>query len=269
MYPTPLIVSSKKFTENIVLSVTGFKRFGRISFGARMALFHVKDSIVVWSAIPFSDDVNKALELLTGKKTGFNVTHLIVPDLEHTMAAASFKKEFPQMKIIAMEGVQLGEHTSADYVITSKHANEKIDASTLKEIGIVESEILENFEFVYLPSHGNKELVTYHKPSKTVFEADLVFNLRTDEPMEQFSPATGFASDYFPFSGWSFLARYLNPDSAIGRFIFRQLVKPKAAAGGLRAIHAWDFDSLVMCHGNVFEEGGKAAFSKVFRDVLN
>ncbi|KAM9906663.1 hypothetical protein OXX69_006711 [Metschnikowia pulcherrima] len=268
MYPSPLVVSSRKLTENIVLSVTGFKRFGRVSFGARMALFNLQKSIVVWSALPFSDDVNKALELLTGNKNGHNVTHLIVPDMEHTMAAASFKKEFPSLKIIAMEGVQLGEGTTPDYVVTSKYANERIGASTMKEIGITESQILENFEFVYLPTHGNKELVTYHKESKTVFEADLVFNLRNDEPMEQFSPATGFPANYNPFTGWSFIARYLNPDSAIGRFLFRQLVKPKQAAGGLNAIYAWDFHTLVMCHGNVLENNGKEAFKKVFSDVL-
>ncbi|GEQ68430.1 hypothetical protein JCM33374_g2098 [Metschnikowia sp. JCM 33374] len=269
MYPKPLVVSSKKLAENIVLSVAGFKRFDKVNFGARMALIHVKNSIVVWSAMPFSDDVNKALELLTGKKSGFNVSHLIVPDLEHTMAAPSFKKEFPQLKIIAMEGVQFNEGVTADYVITSKYANERITSETLKEIGVAEAEILDNFEFVYLPSHGNKELITYHKDSKTVFEGDLIFNLRTDEPMEQFSPATGFPSNYFAFSGWSYIARYLNPDSAVGCFLFRQLVNQKKAAEGLRAIYAWDFDAIVLCHGNNLEKGGKAAFKKVFSGVLN
>ncbi|OBA21649.1 hypothetical protein METBIDRAFT_41237 [Metschnikowia bicuspidata var. bicuspidata NRRL YB-4993] len=269
MYPSPLAVSSRKLTDNIVLSVTGFKRMGRVNFGARMALFRLQDSVVVWSAIPFSDDVNKALELLTGQAAGFNVTHLIVPDSEHTMAAASFKQEFPRMKIIAMEGVQLGKGVSPDYVVTSKYGNKKIDAETLREIGVQEPQILDNFEFVYLPSHGNKELVAYHKESKAVFEADMLFNLRTDVPMEQFSPATGFPENYYPFSGMSFLAKFLNADSKTGRFLFRKMVNTKASAEGLQAINAWDFDTLVMCHGNVIEKGGKAAFQKVFLSVLN
>ncbi|OBA19815.1 hypothetical protein METBIDRAFT_79170 [Metschnikowia bicuspidata var. bicuspidata NRRL YB-4993] len=259
MYPSPLAVSSRKLTDNVVLSATGFKMKNRVNFGARMALFRFGDSGGL--------EVNKALELLTGQTTDFNVTHLIVPNSEHTMAVASFKKAFPMLKIIAMESVQLGKGVSPDYVMTSKYGNKKLGAEALREIGVQEPEILENFEFVYLPS--NKELVTYHKESKAVFEADILFNLRSDVPMEQFSPATGFPKNYHPFSGMSFPARFLNADSKMGRFLPRKMVNAKASAKGLQAINAWNFDTIVMCHGNVMEKGGKAAFKKVYLSVLN
>ncbi len=35
------------------------------------------------------------------------MTHLIVPDAEHTMAAKSFGEKFPEIKILAMENVNI------------------------------------------------------------------------------------------------------------------------------------------------------------------
>lgn len=264
-YPSNIQLVTRKLTDDIIISSGAFTRVGRINFGSRMALFRVQNSIVVWSAIPYCDEVKKALDLFSETP---KVTHLIVPDTEHTIGAQSFKKEFPELKIIAMEGGFADGRITVDYRITAAHANQVLDNTKLKEIGILELEILDNFQFVYLPGTGNKELVTYHKPSRSVFEADLLFNLRSDQPMEQFSVETGFPANYNPFTGWSFLARYLNADSAIGRFLFRRFASVKVSAPGLNAINSWDFLTLVMCHGNVLDKDGKTAFQKVFGLVL-
>lgn len=266
-YPNPLKVVARQFTDNIVLAASGFKRFGKINFGARMALFHYNDSVVVWSAIPYCEETSKALELLTGKLSS-DVSYLIIPDKEHTMAAKLFKAKFPSLKIIAMELVDLGPETPIDYAFTTKYAQKIIDKPLLEEIGIKDAVITDNFEFVYLPTHGNKELVTFDKNSKTVFEADLLFNLRDDQPLEQFSEATGFSANYYPHSGWSHLTRFMNPDSAVGNFLINRIANTTASADGLRAIYSWNFDKLVMCHGNVITANAKAEFKKVFGKVL-
>lgn len=261
-YPNPLKIFSRKLTENIVVAHSGFKRFDRVNFGARMALFNYNGSVVVWSALPHSEDVINAIELVSGA-SDCNVSHLIIPDKEHTMAAKSFKEKYPQLKIIAMEGVDLGENTPIDYVFTSKQANKVIGADALAEMGITDPVIARNFEFVYLPKHANQELVMYEKATKTVFEADLLFNLRDDEPMEQFSDTP------HPFGGWSYISKFLNADSKVGGAMFRRIAKVHESSKGLQAIDSWDFDRVVMCHGNILETGGKAAFRKVFGSVLS
>lgn len=265
-YPDPLKVINRKFTENIVLSASGFKRFNKINFGARMALFNYSDKIIVWSAMPYSEEVKKALNLLTGKSEN-QVSYLIIPDNEHTMAAASFKKMFPDLKLIASSGVNLGPETPIDYVISESKVI--VDKPALSALGVQDLAILDNFEFVFLPQHANQELVMYDKQSKTVFEADLLFNLRKDQPMEQFCPELGFPLDYNPYSGWSFLSRYLNPDSSVGRSLFNRIANTSKSAVGLQNIYLWDFEKLVMCHGNVIEKDGKAEFKKVFGLVLS
>lgn len=233
-----------------------------------MALFHYDDCVIVWSAIPYGEGVSKALELLTGKSTN-EVSYLIIPDKEHTMAAKLFKAQFPSLKIIAMELVELGPETTIDYVVTSKYGNKVLGKALLEEIGITDPVITNNFEFVYIPNHTNKELVTYDKNSKILFQADLLFNLRADQKLEQFSEELGFTKDYYPHSGWSYLTRYMNPDSKVGRYLMNKVANTDASAQGLRAIYSWDFDQLVMCHGNIITSNAKSEFKKVFRSVLN
>lgn len=264
MYPDPLKVVSRRITENIVLSASGFRRFGKINFGARMALFNYNDKIVVWLAMPYSDGVKEALELAAKGKEP-QVAYVIIPDKEHTMAAKSFKVRFPDLKIIAMEGVDLGKEAPVDYVFTDKVKDRVLGLAALQEIGITDSVILDNFEFVYLPSHVNKELVMYEKALKSVFQADLLFNLK-NEPNEQFSEEVGHKGSVF--SGFSYPAKFMNPDSKLGRNFMNKAASSSKGAEGIRSIYSWDFDRLVMCHGSVFETGGKEAFRKVFSGVL-
>lgn len=263
-YPEPLKALSRKLTSNIVISSTGFRRFGKVNFGGRMALFNYDNSVIVWSAIPYGDEVVKALNLLTGETTKANVTHLIIPDKEHTMAAKSFKQEYPDLKIIAMETVDLGKDCPIDYTITSKYAHKLIDALVMEEIGIKDPAITKNFEFVYLPYHANKELVTYDLNSKMLFEADLLFNMNPKEKLEQFSPEAGFPDGFYPHLGWSFLTRFLHPKSKVGVSMFNRIAASRQSSEGLKQIHKWDFEKIVMCHGNVIEHGAKEAFKDTF-----
>lgn len=265
VYPNPFKAVSRKLTNNIVVAASSFKRFGKVNFGARMAYFHYDGEVVVWSAMPYGDDTVKALQLLTGKPDA-DVSYLIIPDKEHTMAAKLFKEKYPALKIIAMEGLDLG--IPIDYQISAKYAHKLLNKEVLQEIGIADPVILNNFEFVFLPQHANQELVMYDLNSKTVFEADLLFNLRADEPLEQFSPALGFEERFNVLAGWSAPSKYLNPDSKIGRYLFNKLANSSASAEGLRNIYNWEFDRLVMCHGNIIESGAKAEFKKVFDAVL-
>lgn len=270
VYPTNLQIVSRKLTDNIVIGSSAFKRAGALNFGARMALFEYNGSILVWSALPYGNEVVKSLQLLTGKTEGFNISHLVVPDVEHTLAAASFREHYPEIKIIgpAVAGLQV------DHVFTTKQSNRLLAGADLKEIGITEEIITENFEFVFLGNHKNKELVVFDKTSKILFEADLLFNLGVPGSssgkvvLEQYSPETGFPKGFNPHSGKSFLTRYMQPKSSVGNFLGAQVVGGSASKTGLKLIHDWNFHTIVMCHGNVITEGAKEAFQGAFKGLL-
>lgn len=260
-YPSDLKVVSRKLTSNIAIGSLAFSRFNVINFGARMAAINHDDSIIIWSAMPYGPQVEEVIGLVAQKP--FNISHLIIPDNQHTMAAKLFKDKYPQMKIIAPEGVDV-PGLPLDYVITSDNANKILDTAALNNIGITDPVITENFQFVYLPSHANKELVTYDIKLKTVFEADLLFNLGVSEQLEQYSRETGFSDLFNPHGGLSFLTRYMQPHSKVGNGLTRKIVHIKNAAPGLQAIYSWDFNTIVPCHGNVIDKGAKDAFKSTF-----
>lgn len=267
-YPSPFKAVSRKLTENIVITSGPFTRMGAFNFGSRMALLRFGDDIIVWSAVPYGDAAQKAIGMFPESA---RVTHLIVPDKEHTMAAVSYKEQYPNLKIIAPETVDLGASTPIDYKVTKKSAFKVLsNTNLLEEVGIDPQSPLLNLQFVYLPTHQNHELVVYDAASKTLFEADLLFNLGCKEALEQYSPETGYKQGHFPHLGLSFMTRYMHPGSKVGAFLMNKVANASHAdtRRGLQAIYSLDFESIVMCHGNVLSQGAKEAFHSVFKAAL-
>ncbi|KAG7195655.1 uncharacterized protein KQ657_003425 [Scheffersomyces spartinae] len=261
-YPSPLVAAHRKLTENVLTTSTPFSIMNRVNIGARMTIFNYEGGVVIWSGIPYCDVVKEALEKIGNS----NVTWLIVPNVQHTMAVKSCKEKFPNLKILAMGNA---EKNQADYVFTSaEHGETLIDRPVLEKMGITDPTILNHFEFVYLNNHKNKEIVLYDKTSKILCEADVLFNMEPE--LEQYSPATGYPEGFYPFSGWSFLGRYLQPYSIIGNYIVRERLNNGAmSAKGLQQVLNWDFETIVPCHGNTIEIDAKKAFKNLFSPVLD
>lgn len=120
------------------------------------------------------------------------------------------------------------------------------------------------FSWEYVSAHANKELVFCHHPTRTLIEADYMFN---NPATEQFSktgvdPSSGILSKLFGAL-----------TSTAGSAIAQQRMiwwgtsagdRPSFARSTAR-IDKWDFDRIVPCHGDVIETGGKEVFRKVFR----
>jgi hypothetical protein len=96
------------------------------------------------------------------------------------------------------------------------------------------------------------ELVFFHPATRTLLLTDLAFNV----------PAHGGRARIFH--------RLVG---ATGRFgphrIIRMAIRARAAArASLQAIRAWDFDRVVVSHGDVLARAGKAAFERAFAPWL-
>ncbi|KAI3406109.2 hypothetical protein KGF56_000950 [Candida oxycetoniae] len=267
-YPSNFKVVTRLLTENTLLASSAFTRFDKVNFGNRMAVFKIistTDSlpkIILWSPLPYTPQVIDILKNFTGVSTeaDLQVNYVIVPDREHNLAAGVYKEKFPLAKIIGPENTQ---NIPLDIEFTKELGHKVISGTALKQL-VDDDLIVENFDFVYLPYHANSELVVYHKPSKTLFEADLLFNLGVDGKLEQFSPETGYPENFNPHQGWSFATRYLQPNSKVGKFLFNRLVNRAKSQPGLNAINTLDFKNIVMCHGNIITENAKQAFENVF-----
>ena len=275
-YPPNFKIVTKSLTENILLASTAFSRVDKFNFGARMAVFKFPQSnkIILWSPLPYTPQVIDVLTKFTNNtnESNLNIAYVIIPDREHNLAAKSYKEKFPGCKLIGMEG--LDENSlKLDYKFIKLMGNKVLKNDELKQI-FNDSDsglIVDNFDFVYLPNHANQELVVFDKSSSTLFEADLLFNLGVpgstlgETILEQYSPELGFPKGFNPHSGWSFITRYLQPYSKVGRFLFRKIVDINHSKPGLEAIYnSWDFKTIVMCHGNIITKDAKEAFKHVF-----
>jgi hypothetical protein len=127
----------------------------------------------------------------------------------------------------------------------------------------VSEEFDRDFDSEYVYAHGNKELVFHHKPSGTLIEADLLFNLPATE---QFSK-----SDINPLAGiWNKLFNALQHTRGDAvwqrRMIWYGIAKPRPDYNeSMSKIAQWNFDRIIPCHGDVIETGGKGIFEKVMK----
>lgn len=128
----------------------------------------------------------------------------------------------------------------------------------------VSEEFDHEFDAEYVHSHANKELVFNHKPSRTLIEADLLFNLPATEQMSK----TGESAT----SG--LLTRLMNSlnntkGEALGQRRFLWYLASAADRpsfnASMKKIDSWDFDRIIPCHGDVIETGGKGIFQKVMQ----
>lgn len=96
------------------------------------------------------------------------------------------------------------------------------------------------------------EVVVLHRPSKTLVVCDLVFNIGPTAPW--MTRAMMRCIGGYPGCRVTLLER-MN-------------IRREAAKRELSAIAAWDFDRLIMSHGDIIETGAKEAFQGAFAWVL-
>ncbi|MCJ1468779.1 hypothetical protein MMC07_007409 [Pseudocyphellaria aurata] len=245
----------RKITPSLVTCSSPFNRFGKFKIGGRGTIVRLESgAIAVFSPTALTPEVRSTVEEL-----GNNVAYLAAMDFEHHIFLSDWAKAFPSAKVMGVEG--LPEKREADpatagttfsWVFTTKNkASLRIDPDFDRE-----------FDYEYVDSHANKELVVNHRPNRTLITADMVFNLPAHE---QYSRTDEAATD-----GWltKFFTSFQNTrGTAIWqqRFIWHVASKSDrpSFARSCRTIASWDFDRLIPCHGDVIETGGKGIFKKV------
>ncbi|ODQ80146.1 hypothetical protein BABINDRAFT_175580 [Babjeviella inositovora NRRL Y-12698] len=256
-YNTPLGGFSRLLTPQIAIHSCPFSVLNILKVGARMTLIKLpNDNIIIWSAVPYGPEAERCLELLQPYN---KVTNVIIPDSAHTMAARDYVSKFPGITALGVDGVNEASSTTITAgKINKTHANRILKGSELADIlkvlkgpeladilkGENAKDLVDNFEFVYFAGHKNNELVMYHPNTKTLFEADLLFNVK---------PKSEQYGNEDPTTGLSFIARYIQPYSAGNR-------------DAISAVASWDFERIVVSHGEVIEgkNESRLAFDSVY-----
>ncbi|KAJ5573967.1 uncharacterized protein N7459_008394 [Penicillium hispanicum] len=239
---------------NIVTMSLPFARFGIMRFGGRGTLVKLSTgSLAVFSPVSLTPEVRETVQSLGG-----DVRYIAAPDLQHHLNITAWKNAYPQAQILAPEGLWEKRQSNPEFKDTAFDYIFKQNGSP----HTISEEFDAEFDREYVYGHGSRELVFLHRPSRTVIEADLLFNLPANE---QYSKAKEGTSNL--------LTRLVLPllstqAPAIGQRRFAwYILSPRdrtAFTDSVRRIVRWDFDRLIPCHGDVIETGAK----EVFQDVM-
>jgi hypothetical protein len=211
----------QKLAENLWIMRFPVKTLGA-DLGRTTTLIGLRSGeLILHSTAPFSAaDVTEIAEL--GQPDA-----MIEATLFHDTFATSAHKLFPNAKFFAPE-----DFSKLTWVPTDSLA-------ATPELWRGELDVLRLEGIPKLQEH-----VFFHSSSRTLIVADLVFN---------FGPSAS-AWTRFLFRWVSGIKQY----PAMSRLFRAQIREPKAFAGSIARMMQWNFDRVIVGHGDVIESDGKA-----------
>jgi hypothetical protein len=209
-------------------------RFAGVEVGTRMTVVRLPDGgLFLHSPIALDADLRRSIDALGAARFA------VAPNRFHHLFAAQYTAAYPDLQLFVAPGLDTKRpDLSVRAVLTDEAAPGWRDA--------LEQVVVRGYPML-------KEVVFFHRASRTLIASDLVFNIRGDSPV---------------LTRLAFLLM-----GGYGRFgptlLERVLVRDRAAArASLERILAWDFDRVILAHGHVLESGGREGLRAGYRWLL-
>lgn len=207
-----------------------------VEIGARMTIVRLQSGDL-WVYAPFeapSEEI-AALEQLG------HVAYLVVPSPFHATQAAAFSMRFPEAEL---------------WTIPEAHSQLKGQANrTLYEMPDAWKNDFDGERFD--SALGLCEWVFCHRASRTLLVTDLCMNLPAPR-----TPTGTIAKLLFDIGG------KFGPSRLERTMIKVNILHRDSAKFQLQTILKWDFDRVIVTHGEVVETGGKAKLQSAFKWLL-
>ncbi|KAF9028776.1 hypothetical protein BDZ89DRAFT_1160152 [Hymenopellis radicata] len=221
-----------------------FARGGLIPIGGRSTAVKLSNGGVwVLASTPLSTETKSTLD-----KMG-PVEYIVSADRVHHLFLTEYKTAYPNAKVIA----------PADAV--ERHGNKdlKVDGIWGKDPPDTKYGFEDDIQHCYFSGFVNKDVAFFHPASKTLIEADLLFNLPATEQYSK-SKTSGKIPVFGGFNphGW-----------AAARFAWTMGQDREAMKRDAKTVSQWDFERIIPCHGDVIEQTGKKAWLDCYRHYLN
>lgn len=202
---------------------------GKVNFTARMTIVKLADgSLWLHSPIKLDDELAAQIDALGP------VAHIVAPSCFHYLYVAPYVERWPDARSYAAPGLrEKREDLSFDEVLT--------DQAPEAWRGQID-------QLIYGGAPTVNEVLFRHVPSKTLVVTDLVFNLHQFKGL-----MTGLVLRMVG-------AHKCFAHSRSWKWIFTK--DKDAARKSAAALLEWDFDRVIMCHGDVLESGGHAAIEE-------
>ncbi|TFK61303.1 hypothetical protein BDN72DRAFT_849818 [Pluteus cervinus] len=217
-----------------------FARYNVLPFGGRSTALKLRDGGVwVLASTPLDSETKSTIDSLGPVK------YIVSADALHYLFVRDFKKAYPEAKLYACQ----------DAVDNLKDDSLKFDGVWGRDPPETKYEFENEVPACYFSGFKNKDIAFLHRESKTLIQADLLFNLPATE---QYSKS--------PHSAWNPLhALPLGPTSWFHTKVAWNLgVDKDAMRRDVKTVSGWDFDRIIPCHGDVIETDGKAAWNKAY-----
>ncbi|KAJ7598648.1 hypothetical protein C8J56DRAFT_814806 [Mycena floridula] len=233
----------REVKKNIWTFSRPFARFGIVPVGGRSTAVKL-DAGDVWvlASTPLTEDTKSTLDNLGPVK------YIMAGDIVHHIYLGEFKKAYPDAKVIGMEG------------LAEKKAKEglKLDGAYGSDPAGTLYGFEDEIKSCYFSGFMNKDVAWYHVASKSLIVADLVFNL---PGTEQYSKSTAYSS--IPLTGKMGPSSWLHQ-----KFLWGAGTDKEAMAKDAKTVAEWDFERIIMCHGDVIETDAKKAWKDAFASHL-
>lgn len=234
--------------------------------------------LAVFCPVPLTAEVRSTIQRL-----GNDVRYIAAQNIEHHMSLGEWHQAYPQAKVIGPEGLaekrasQKKEHVpfSTIFTQTNKHALR------------VGDDFDRDFDYEYVGSHVNREIVVHYRPDRTLIQADLIFNLPAIEQYSRVnnnktSSSSVLTSAWNVFSrcwsslrqggvggsggggGSSSILSATNPSTTIWQqrllwYAFSARDRPGFQTS-MQRIRRWDFQRIIPCHGELILSDAKSVF---------
>ncbi|KAL5117625.1 hypothetical protein ACEQ8H_004518 [Pleosporales sp. CAS-2024a] len=255
--PAKVMVIRDVVPRQITTLSVPFWRFGRIKIGGRSTIVRLQSgALAVFSPVALTDDVKAKVAELG------QVKYIAALDAEHHLFLGPWHAAYPAAHVLGPETLREKRAKQHNEAVPFTFVFRAPDGAA-PPVSSISPEFDAEFDWEYVHGHVNKEIVFHHRPSRTLIQADLLFNLPATE---QFSRAGVDAQS-------GVLTRVFGAlQSAAGEAVWQKRIIWYGTSRGDRGafhqsvarIHTWPFERIVPCHGDVIEGNAKSVFEKVF-----
>lgn len=238
----------------ITTFTTPFNRFaplGRslptfVAVGNRASAIRLQDGrVLLLNPIKLEPSIQHKLEELGG-------VYLLACDLGHHMYVADYLKIWPNAKTIGVPGLT-GKRKDVDWNFIYSERNHKVE----DVLGFAE-----DMETVLFEGFITYCIAWYHKPTKTLFQSDLLMNLPCYEQYDTSSASKGSGS-------WAFAQVAHARSDWFRRLIwYIATVDYSLMRRDAKLVAEWDIERIVPCHGDVLDERGTDAWKEAYKWFL-
>jgi len=242
MAATPSTTVIRELAKDVWIFSAPYSRSGVLPIGGRSTAIKLSTGGVWIFATHSLDAATRAKLAELG-----DVRFIVSADRDHHDFLSEYRDAYPDAKLIGVAA------------LVDRRPDLKFEGAYGREPAGTLYGYEDDIKAAFFGGHMKHDVAFFHSATKTMIEADLLFNL---PPTESFSLTRG--SGNVPG-----LSKIMTPYTWAHRTLVRALVKDRAAMKEpCTIVESWDFVRIVPCHGDVIETDAKNAWNALYKQYL-